>query len=111
MGSPSHHQNRISKERFMGGVEVMPTKAGMTEKEAQTKFRLHKLMGKIAQEVLDIIFKEFGYKAYPYGMENYHGNLLREVRKERNQMIVKLRTSPDLAVLDPDAAIDKFFLV
>jgi hypothetical protein len=71
------------------------------EKARDTTFNINLLKGKLAQDIIETIFLEFGYEVYPYGYESYFTNIIRHLRKEpTNRSVRKVRATPDLFVYD-----------
>jgi hypothetical protein len=71
---------------------------------------LNLLKGRLAQVVIETIFREFGYEVYPYGYESYLTNIIRFLRKANaNIPARKVRATPDLFVYDRERN-EGFFL-
>ena len=78
--------------------------------KVETEFLLNLLKGRLAQVVIETIFKEFGYEVYPYGYESYLTSIIRFMRKgDANIAARKMRASPDFFVYDRESN-DGFFV-
>lgn len=76
----------------------------------ETEFLLNLLKGRLAQVVIETIFREFGYEVYPYGYERYLASIMRFMSKaDANIAARKVRASPDLFVYDRELN-DGFFV-
>jgi DNA-directed RNA polymerase subunit RPC12/RpoP len=76
----------------------------------ETEFLLNLLKGRLAQVLIEMILREFGYEVYPYGYETYLTSITRFMRKrDANISAWKVRTSPDLFVYDRELN-DGFFV-
>lgn len=67
----------------------------------QTDFQINLLKGRLAQVIIEAIFREFGYEVYPYGYESNLTNIVKFMRKgSANIPVRKIRATPDLFVYD-----------
>lgn len=83
----------------------MQTAATPNDQDRQeAKFRLDLLKGRRAQVAVQTIFERFGYNVSPYGYENYLSIHLKSMRSTNaNEVVKKIRNSPDLFVYDGDS--------
>ena len=76
----------------------------------ETEFLLSLLKGRLAQVVIETIFREFGYEVYPYGYERYLTSITKFMtRGDTSTAARKVRASPDLFVYDRESN-DGFFV-
>jgi DNA-directed RNA polymerase subunit RPC12/RpoP len=76
----------------------------------ETEFLLNLLKGRLAQVVIETIFREFGYEVYPYGYERYLTSIMKFMTKgDASVAARKVRASPDLFVYDRESN-DGFFV-
>jgi DNA-directed RNA polymerase subunit RPC12/RpoP len=67
----------------------------------ETEFLLNLLKGRLAQVVIETVFREFGYEVYPYGYESYLTNIIKFLRKgNANIPARKVRATPDIFIYD-----------
>ncbi len=68
-----------------------------------SNFQISLLKGKIGQIILESIFENFGYEVHPYGYESRLTNIIKSLRKNwSNQVIRQIRSTPDLLVYDKE---------
>ena len=64
-------------------------------------FIINLLKGRIGQVILEGIFRNFGYEVYPYGYESYLTNIIKHLRKNLSNKVVKqIRSTPDVLIYD-----------
>ena len=62
-------------------------------------------IGNVAKNLVISIFEESGYRVYPFGYESVFANLKRELHKkalEEDETVERIRSMPDLLIVDAD---------
>ncbi len=65
------------------------------------KFYLNLLQGRIAQSIVEGVFRKFNFEVFPYGYESYLTNVIKSLSKsDSNHIVKKLRCTPDCIIYD-----------